>query len=365
MSTSPTRPITRVLVANRGEIARRVFATCRELGISTAAVFSDPDADAPFVAEADVAIALGGATPAESYLRADAVLDAARRAGADAIHPGYGFLAENAAFARAVTDAGLVWIGPSPEAIAAMGSKTEARSRMEAAGVPVLPGVTLSGDEDDDALRAAADGVGYPLLVKASAGGGGRGMRLVESEGALLDGVAGARREAASAFGDDTVFLERYAPRSRHVEIQIMGDAHGTVVALHERDCSVQRRHQKVIEEAPSPVVDEGLRARMAAAAVAAGEAIGYVGAGTVEFLVTADASEFFFLEVNTRLQVEHPVTELVTGLDLVALQIAVAEGAPLPPEARDAPLRGWAMEARLYAEDAANGFLPVTGTLT
>jgi propionyl-CoA carboxylase alpha chain len=363
--TAVHRPITRVLVANRGEIARRVFATCREQGISTAAVFSEPDADAPFVAEADVAVALGGATPAESYLRADALLDAARRVGADAIHPGYGFLAENAGFAQAVIDAGLVWIGPSPEAIAAMGSKTEARSRMEAAGVPVLPGVTLTGDEDDDALRAAAERVGYPLLVKASAGGGGKGMRLVGASDELLDGVAGARREAASAFGDDTVFLERYAPRSRHVEIQIMGDTHGTVVALHERDCSVQRRHQKVIEEAPSPVVDEGMRARMAAAAVAAGEAIGYVGAGTVEFLVIADAAEFFFLEVNTRLQVEHPVTELVTGLDLVALQLAVAEGAPLPPEALDPPLRGWAMEARLYAEDAANGFLPVTGTLT
>jgi acetyl/propionyl-CoA carboxylase alpha subunit len=351
-----------VLVANRGEIARRVFATCRRLGIATAAVFSEPDADAAFVREADVAIPLGGASAAESYLRGDAILDAARAAGADAIHPGYGFLSENAAFAQAVIDAGLTWIGPSPDAIAAMGSKTEARDRMERAGVPVLPGARLNG-EVDDALATVAERLGYPLLVKASAGGGGKGMRLVERPGELDAAVQAARREAAGAFGDDTLFLERFAPRARHVEIQIVGDAHGRVCALHERDCSVQRRHQKVIEEAPSPAVGPELRARMCSAAVAAGEALGYVGAGTVEFLL-AEGGEFYFLEVNTRLQVEHPVTELVTGLDLVGLQLLVAEGRRLPDAAVIPALDGHAVEARLYAEDPANGFLPVTGDL-
>ena len=357
------RTINRVLVANRGEIARRVFATCRRLGVSTVAVFSEPDADAPFVREADVAVALGGSTPAESYLRGEAVIEAARRTGAEAVHPGYGFLAENADFARAVLDAGLVWIGPSPEAIAAMGSKTEARTRMRAAGVPVLPGAHLDG-EAGDALRAVAEEVGFPMLVKAVAGGGGKGMRLVEAPAELEGGVEAAQREAAGAFGDDAVFLERFAPRARHVEIQIVGDAHGRVASLHERDCSIQRRHQKVIEEAPSPAVDQRLRKSMSEAAVAVGEALGYVGAGTVEFLLT-EGGEFFFLEVNTRLQVEHPVTELVTGLDLVELQLLVAEGRPPPPEARGPELRGHAIEARLYAEDPAHDFLPVTGRLT
>ncbi len=338
----------RLLVANRGEIARRVFSTCRRLGIGTVAVYSDPDADGLFVREADAAVAIGGPL---AYLDGAVIIAAARRTGADAIHPGYGFLAENAGFARAVHDAGLVWIGPSPEAIEAMGSKTEARARMEAAGVPVLPGATDVAD---------ADRVGFPLLVKASAGGGGRGMRLVERAEDLAAALASARREAGAAFGDDTVFLERYAPRSRHVEIQIVGDAHGRVAAFGERDCSVQRRHQKVIEEAPSPAVDADLRARMSAAAVTAGEAIGYVGAGTVEFLLSGDGA-FAFLEVNTRLQVEHPVTELVTGVDLVELQLRVAVGEPVP----DAPpLVGHAIEARLYAEDPAHDFLPVTGKL-
>ncbi len=354
--------IDRLLVANRGEIARRVFATCRRLGIQTVAVHSDPDADALFVAEADLAVALGGSTPAESYLRGDAVIAAALATGADAIHPGYGFLSENAGFAQAVVDAGLIWVGPSPEAITAMGSKIGARERMQAAGVPVLPGAHLT---DGEALQDAAARVGFPLLVKASAGGGGKGMRVVEAPDALAGAVEAARREAGSAFGDATVFLERYAPRSRHVEVQLMGDAHGTVVALHERDCSVQRRHQKVIEEAPSPAVSPALRERLADAAVKAGQALQYTGAGTVEFLLVQDTDEFFFLEVNTRLQVEHPVTELVTGLDLVELQLLVAEGRTLPPEALAPPLRGWAMEARLYAEDPANDFLPVTGTLT
>ncbi|HYI38407.1 MAG TPA: biotin carboxylase N-terminal domain-containing protein, partial [Thermoleophilaceae bacterium] len=351
------------MVANRGEIARRIFRTCRRLGIGTVAVYSEADAEALFVREADRAVAIGGPAPADSYLRGDAVVQAALDAGADALHPGYGFLAENAAFARSVSDAGLTWIGPAPEAIEAMGSKTEARDRMESAGVPVLPGRRLEGEEGD-ALAAIADDIGYPLLVKASAGGGGKGMRLVESAGELQGGVEGARREAAGAFGDDTVFLERFAPRSRHVEIQIMGDMEGAVAALGERDCSVQRRHQKVIEESPSPAVDEALRTKMSEAAVAAGQTLGYVGAGTVEFLLTEEG-EFFFLEVNTRLQVEHPVTELVTGLDLVELQIAVAEGRPLPAEAIRPELRGHAVEARLYAEDAAHDFLPVTGTLS
>ncbi len=353
----------RVLVANRGEIARRVFRTCRRLGIGTVAVYSEADAGARFVREADRAVAIGGPAPADSYLRAGAVVQAALDAGADAVHPGYGFLAENAAFARAVSDAGLTWIGPAPEAIEAMGSKTEARDRMEKAGVPVLPGQRLDG-EAGDALGALADAIGYPLLVKASAGGGGKGMRLVEAAAELESGVEGARREAAGAFGDDTVFLERFAPRARHVEIQIIGDMEGTVAALGERDCSVQRRHQKVIEESPSPAVDEPLRKQMSEAALAAGQALGYVGAGTVEFLLT-EQGEFFFLEVNTRLQVEHPVTELVTGLDLVELQIAVAEGRPLPAAAIQPQLTGHAIEARLYAEDAANAFLPVTGTLS
>jgi acetyl/propionyl-CoA carboxylase alpha subunit len=347
----------RVLVANRGEIARRVFATCRSMGISTAAVYSDPDTEAMHVREADVAIRLKGSTPADSYLRADAVIDAAVQAGADAVHPGYGFLAENAAFARRVVDAGLTWIGPSPEAIAAMGSKTAARRLMEEAGVPVLPAAYLDGGDP----RTAAATVGYPLLVKASAGGGGKGMRVVESPDDLIDGLAAARREAAAAFGDDTVFLERFVPRARHVEIQIVGDRSGRVVAYHERDCSIQRRHQKVIEEAPSPVLEGEARSRMAAAAETAGRVLHYLGAGTVEFLYLPDSREFYFLEVNTRLQVEHPVTELVTRIDLVELQLRVARGEPVP----DAPpLAGHAIEARIYAEDPARDFLPVTGTI-
>jgi acetyl/propionyl-CoA carboxylase alpha subunit len=353
--------IRRVLVANRGEIARRVFRTCRRLGIATAAVYSDPDATTPFVREADVAIALGGTTAMESYLRGEAIIEAALRVDANAIHPGYGFLAENAAFAQAVSDAGLIWIGPSPGAIAAMGSKTDARDRMKAAGVPVLPGARLDNGVPD--VHTAAEHVGYPLLVKASGGGGGKGMRLVRRPEELVGAVEGARREAASAFADPAVFLERFAPDARHVEIQIIGDEHGQVRSLHERDCSVQRRHQKVIEESPSPAMSEHLRSEMSAAAVAAGKELGYVGAGTVEFLLTAER-EFFFLEVNTRLQVEHPVTELVTGWDLVELQLLVAEGRPLPGWLSAPPLQGHAIEARLYAEDVANAFLPATGVI-
>jgi acetyl/propionyl-CoA carboxylase alpha subunit len=358
-----SRPIAKLLVANRGEIARRIFRTCREMGIATVAVFSEPDRDAPFVREADEAVALGGATPAESYLRGEAIVAAALRVGTDAVHPGYGFLAENAGFARACAHADLNFVGPSPEAIEAMGSKIEAKRRMADARVPVLPSADVTG-LDGAALREAATTVGFPLLAKPSAGGGGKGMRAIATAEQLDAAVAAARREAAGAFGDDALMLERYVEGGRHVEIQILGDHDGTVVSLHERDCTIQRRHQKVIEEAPSPALDDDLRGRMSAAAIAAGKALGYVNAGTVEFLL-APGGEFFFLEVNTRLQVEHPVTELVTGLDLVRLQIMIAEGQPIPAEARAAELRGHAIEARLYAEDAAAGFLPQTGCLT
>jgi propionyl-CoA carboxylase alpha chain len=361
MADAPTtRVISRLLVANRGEIARRIFRTCRELGIATVAVYSEADADTPFVAEADEAVPIGGPAPRDSYLRIDAVVAAAVATGADAVHPGYGFLAENADFARAVAAAGLIFVGPGPDAITRMGSKIEARALMEGADVPVLPGEVIGPESD---LGVAAGRVGYPLLVKASAGGGGKGMRVVRDPAELESSVDAARREALGAFGDDAVFLERYVDEPRHVEIQIFGDAHGKLVSLFERDCSVQRRHQKVIEESPSPAIDASLRERMGAAAVTAGEAIGYVGAGTVEFLL-APGGEFFFLEVNTRLQVEHPVTEAVTGLDLVELQIHVAEGRPLPTAASEATMRGHAVEARLYAEDAPAGFLPVTGVL-
>ena len=343
-----------LLVANRGEIARRIFRTCRDLGIGTVAVFSDPDAEAPHVREAGAAVHLPGSTPAETYLRAGLVVAAAVAAGADAVHPGYGFLSEDASFAQAVLDAGLTWVGPPPAAIAAMGSKLRSKELVAAFGVPCLPSTT---DLDD-----AADQVGFPLLVKASAGGGGRGMRLVHAPGELEQAVEDARREAASAFGDGTVFLERYLQRPRHVEVQVLADAHGSVAALFERDCSVQRRHQKVIEEAPSPAVTPSLRAALSTAAVQAARSVGYVGAGTVEFVLDADGG-FFFLEMNTRLQVEHPVTEAVTGLDLVALQIAVARGERLPAAVLAPTLTGHAVEARLYAEDVT--YTPQTGTLT
>ena len=354
--------VRRLLVANRGEIARRVFRTCREMGIGTVAVFSDADADAPFVREADAAVHLPGNAPAETYLRADLVVAAALRAGADSVHPGYGFLSEDAAFAQAVLDAGLVWVGPPPSAIAAMGSKLAAKALMAEAGVPCLPGVDATGLSDDELAKAAAD-IGYPVLVKASAGGGGRGMRVVEQVDDLAAAVVSAQREAVSAFGDGTVFLEKFVVRPRHVEVQVMADAQGTCVALFERDCSVQRRHQKVLEEAPSPAVDDALRARLCEAAVAAAKAVGYTGAGTVEFVLSPDGTPAF-LEMNTRLQVEHPVTELVTGLDLVRLQLLVADGHPLPDEVATASISGHAIEARLYAEDPLRGFLPSTGTL-
>ncbi|GAA2158791.1 acetyl/propionyl/methylcrotonyl-CoA carboxylase subunit alpha [Actinomadura napierensis] len=340
-----------VLVANRGEIARRVFRACRDLGIGTVAVHSDPDAGAPYVREADAAVRLPGASPAETYLAAGKVVDAARSAGADAIHPGYGFLSENAAFAEAVIDAGLTWIGPPPAVIAAMGSKIEAKKLMAAAGVPVLP-------ELDPVRVTAAD---LPLLVKASAGGGGRGMRIVRTLDELPDAVAAARREAESAFGDPTVFCEPLLEHARHIEVQVIADAHGAVRALGERECSIQRRHQKIVEEAPSPAVDDELSDELCMAAEHAARAIEYVGAGTVEFMLAPDG-RFFFLEVNTRLQVEHPVTECVYGMDLVRMQIECAEGAPLARN--DLVPNGHAIEVRLYAEDPANDWRPASGTL-
>lgn len=351
--------IQKLLVANRGEIAVRVMRTAHALGIQTVAVYSDADADALFVGLADEAIRLPGVAPSDTYLNAPRIIDAAAMTGADAVHPGYGFLSENAAFAAACGEAGLVFVGPPPAVISAMGSKVEAKTLMEKAGVPVLPGATVDANTD---LAVQGQRVGYPLLVKAAFGGGGRGMRVVDSPGELADAVASARREAAAAFGDSTVFLERYIVDPRHVEVQIIADTYGAVEHLFERDCSIQRRHQKIVEECPSPAVDDNLRAELGAAAVNAAKAIGYVGAGTVEFVLWSEG--FAFLEVNTRLQVEHPVTELVTGLDLVELQLRIAEGHPLPPEALEAQIRGHAIEARLYAEDVCAGFLPATGVL-
>jgi propionyl-CoA carboxylase alpha chain len=357
-----SRRITRLLVANRGEIALRVMRTAREMGIATVAVFSDPDAEAPHVRAADEAVRLPGAAPADTYLRGDLLTRAARLTGADAVHPGYGFLSESAGFARDCEAAGLVFVGPPPSAIEAMGSKLAARALMAGAGVPVLDSEPVDG-EAPETLAALARRVGYPVLVKAAFGGGGRGMRVVREPAGLAAAVAGARREAASAFGDGTVFLERWVEAPRHVEVQILADSVGNVVHLFERECSIQRRHQKIIEESPSVAVDEALRGRIGAVAVTAARAIGYVGAGTVEFLLSA-SGDLHFLEVNTRLQVEHPVTEMVTGLDLVRLQLLVAQGAPLPEEALAARLSGHAIEARLYAEDVLAGFLPASGVL-
>ena len=354
--------ITKLLIAGRGEIVRRIMRTAREMGIATVAVYADSDATAPFVREADEAVALRATTSAETYLDVAKILEAAGRTGADGVHPGYGFLAENAEFARAVIDAGLVWVGPRAEAIAAMGDKIVAKRRMTEAGVPTLPAVEVTGEIGDELVRRTRE-LGYPLLVKAALGGGGKGMRVVSSEAALAEAVAGARREAAAAFGNDTVFLERCLETARHVEVQIVGDRYGNVVHCFERECSIQRRHQKIIEEAPSPAVDAGLRLRLGEAAVAAGKAVGYDNAGTVEFLLDSDGN-FYFLEMYTRLQVEHPVTEEITGLDLVREQIRVAEGDPLSFRQEDLRIDGHAIEARVYAEDAANDFLPATGRL-
>jgi acetyl-CoA/propionyl-CoA carboxylase, biotin carboxylase, biotin carboxyl carrier protein len=351
-----------VLVANRGEIAVRVIRTLRRLGIRSVAVYSDPDADARHVQEADTAVRLGPAAARESYLDIAHVLDAATRTGAQAIHPGYGFLSENAHFATACERAGVVFLGPPARAIEVMGDKITAKNAVAAFDVPVVPGVAKSGLSDDD-LVAAADEVGFPVLIKPSAGGGGKGMRLVEGPARLREALLGARREAASSFGDDTLFLERFMLRPRHIEVQVLADTHGNVVHLGERECSLQRRHQKVIEEAPSALLDLQTRARIGAAACNTARSVDYVGAGTVEFIVSADRpDEFFFMEMNTRLQVEHPVTEEVTGLDLVEWQLRVAAGEKLAFAQDDIELRGHAIEARVYAEDPARGFLPTGG---
>lgn len=353
-----------VLVANRGEIAVRVIRTLRTMGIRSVAVFSDADAGARHVLEADVAVNIGPAPARQSYLSIEAIVTAARRTGAQAVHPGYGFLSENAEFAAALHDAGIVFIGPPAKAIGTMGDKITAKAAVSAFGVPVVPGISRPGLTDED-LIAGAPEVGFPVLVKPSAGGGGKGMRVVHAAAELPAALASARREAASAFGDDTLFLERFVLNPRHIEVQVVADSHGNVVHLGERECSLQRRHQKVIEEAPSPVLDEATRARIGAAACDTARSVDYRGAGTVEFIVSADRpDEFFFMEMNTRLQVEHPVTELVTGIDLVELQVRVAAGDALPVAQDDITMTGHAIEARVYAEDPARDFLPTGGTV-
>ncbi|MFD9244111.1 biotin carboxylase N-terminal domain-containing protein [Streptomyces sp. NPDC059556] len=348
-----------VLVANRGEIAVRVIRTLRALGVRSVAVYSDADADARHVREADTAVRIGPPPASESYLSVAALLDAARRTGAQAVHPGYGFLAENAGFAQACADAGLVFIGPPAAAISLMGDKITAKETVKAAGVPVVPGAA------DPELEAAARELGAPVLLKPSAGGGGKGMRLVRDLSTLTEEIASARREARASFGDDTLLVERWIDRPRHIEIQVLADAHGNVVHLGERECSLQRRHQKIIEEAPSVLLTPEIRASMGAAAVEAARSCGYVGAGTVEFIVPGgDPSSYYFMEMNTRLQVEHPVTELITGVDLVEWQLRVASGEPLPFAQEDITLTGWAIEARICAEDPSRGFLPSGGTV-
>ena len=353
------KPIRRLLVANRGEIARRIFRTAQRMGIATVAVYADGDAGSPHVREADTAIALNGRSPAETYLDVGKLLEACRRTGADAVHPGYGFLSENAGFAQAVIDQGITWVGPTPATIRGIGDKLAAKRLMQTLNVPTLQAHALAPGED---AAPAALRIGYPVLVKAAAGGGGRGMRVVDSPADLEPAIASARREASAAFGDGTLFLERWVARSRHVEIQILGDSHGQLVHLFERECSIQRRHQKVIEEAPSPALDAALREQMGQAALTAARAIGYQSAGTVEFLLSG--REFWFLEVNTRLQVEHPVTEAITGLDLVREQLRIAEGEPLGYTQSDLRIDGHAIEARLCAENPAQGFLPTPGTI-
>ena len=356
----------KLLIANRGEIAVRIAATARRLGIATVAVHSEADRAALHVAVCDEAIAIGGAAPAASYLRAEAILAAARRSGAQAIHPGYGFLSENADFARACAAQGTVFVGPPPQAIEAMGLKAESKRLMEAAGVPLVPGYH-GADQAPELLAREAERIGYPVLIKASAGGGGKGMKVAQSAAEFAAQLASAQREARASFGDDRVLIERYLDRPRHIEIQVFADAHGQFVYLFERDCSLQRRHQKVIEEAPAPGLPASIRQRMGEAAVAAARAVGYVGAGTVEFIAEADVAEtgrFYFMEMNTRLQVEHPVTEMITGLDLVEWQLRVAAGERLPLRQQDLVPHGHAFEARIYAENPRQQFLPATGTI-
>ncbi|HWT16668.1 MAG TPA: biotin carboxylase N-terminal domain-containing protein [Patescibacteria group bacterium] len=353
----------KVLIANRGEIACRVIRSCRRLGVATVAVYSDADANAQHVIQADEAVHIGGSRPADSYLRGDVILDAAKRTGAEAIHPGYGFLSENADFADAVEAAGLVFIGPNAASMRKMGSKAGAKNLMQDHGVPVVPGYT-GEDQDAALLQREADRIGYPLMIKAAHGGGGKGMRIVRASGEFAANLESCQREAKNAFGRDRVLLERYVETPRHIETQIFGDAHGEVIHLNERECSAQRRYQKVIEESPSPFLTPALRAQMGAAAVAAGKAIDYRNAGTVEFIV-GPRGDFYFMEINTRLQVEHPVTERVTGLDLVEWQLRVAAGDPLPLRQEQITTRGHAIEVRLYAEDPEQGFLPGSGRIT
>jgi acetyl-CoA carboxylase biotin carboxylase subunit len=354
---------TKVLIANRGEIALRILRACHELGISAVAVYSDADAHAPHVRDADEAVWIGASPSSQSYLCGDRIIEAALRTGAQAIHPGYGFLSEREPFARAVVEAGLVFVGPPASAIAAMGSKTAARQLAAAAGVPVVPGTTRPVADAADAVRAA-EPFGFPVLLKAAAGGGGKGMRLVRSAAELPAALEAARRESKNAFGDDAVYVEKYIVGPRHVEIQVLGDLHGTMLSLGERECSLQRRHQKMIEEAPSVAVDAALRQRMGETAVRAARAAGYTNAGTCEFLLDA-TGEFYFLEMNTRLQVEHPITELVTGLDLVQWQLRIAAGERLPFRQEELKPAGWALECRITSEDPANGFLPSTGRIS
>ena len=356
-----------LLIANRGEIACRIIRTARSLGVRTVAVYSDADANALHVRMADEAVHIGPSPARESYLVGDKIIAAAKATGAEAIHPGYGFLAENADFAEAVVGAGLIWVGPKPDSIRAMGLKDAAKMLMQSAGVPVTPGY-LGESQEPKRLKKEAEAIGYPVLIKAVAGGGGKGMRRVDSASGFDDALESAKREAASSFGDDRVLIEKYIERPRHIEVQVFGDSHGNVVHLFERDCSLQRRHQKVIEEAPAPGMDEATREAVCSAAVRAAKAVNYEGAGTVEFI--ADASEglsadrIWFMEMNTRLQVEHPVTEEITGVDLVEWQLRVASGEPIPLAQDELAINGWAMEARLYAEDPAKGFLPSIGTL-
>ncbi len=352
----------RILVANRGEIAVRVMRACRELGIESVAVYSEPDRSALHVRQADHAYPIGPAAAAESYLRIDKLIAVARESGADAIHPGYGFLSERAAFPRACTEAGIVFIGPSAHAITAMGDKVEARRLMRAAGVPIVPG---SDDAlgSDEAVEQIASEIGFPVMLKAAGGGGGKGMRLVESPDKLGSALRAARSEAKSAFGDDRVYVEKAIVRPRHIEVQVLGDTHGHVIHLYERECSIQRRHQKVIEESPSLAIDQKTREEMGRVAVAAARAVDYVGAGTIEFLLDQER-RFYFLEMNTRIQVEHPITEAVTGVDLVKAQIEIAAGRPLPVTQADVVQRGWAIECRIYAEDPENNFLPAPGRI-
>lgn len=351
---------TSLLIANRGEIAVRIARACRELGIRSVAVYSQADAGALHVRAADEAVEIGPAEAGQSYLNIERVLAAAKQSGAQAVHPGYGFLAENAEFAEAVIAAGLVWVGPPPAAMRAMGGKAKARALMEKAGVPVLPG--YQGKDDAAALQKAAEQIGYPLLVKAAAGGGGVGQRVVNQAGELVESIEAARREAQNAFGDQRLILEKYLPTARHIEFQVLGDEHGKLLHLFERECSLQRRRQKIVEETPSPLMDAKLRAAMSAAALAAAGAVGYSNAGTVEFLVDPATRHFYFLEMNTRLQVEHPITEFVCGIDIVQWQLRIAAGEKLALEQKDLQQRGHAIECRIYAEDPASGFLPQAG---